>query len=256
MPLKPGSSDDVVSQNIATLIREGKSRDQAVAIAYSNAGRGKRGKNGRLSIEQATALDVPLSRWANGLLGGKGGNEGDEGDEGDEVGVRVPESPQETNYTCGPAALRGALAAFGLGAEEDELAAAAGTSASGGTSAEGLAQAAEQQGLEVEVLEGMTLGELTDCLARGCVALACIQAGEEEAGYDSSHWVVPCRVGDGEVECMDPSVEGARSVCSEEEFLARWHCVDMSEQVSGLAVLLRGDAPANMTAIDQAQTPL
>lgn len=42
MPLRDGSSDDVVSANIAELIRAGHPRDQAVAIAYKKAGRSTR----------------------------------------------------------------------------------------------------------------------------------------------------------------------------------------------------------------------
>jgi len=41
MPILEGSSDEVVSKNIATLIKEGKPKDQAVAIAMEKAGRQK-----------------------------------------------------------------------------------------------------------------------------------------------------------------------------------------------------------------------
>lgn len=44
MPLKKGSSKAVISANIARLIREGYPRDQAVAIAYREAGKAKKGK--------------------------------------------------------------------------------------------------------------------------------------------------------------------------------------------------------------------
>jgi hypothetical protein len=45
VPLKRGSSKKTISENIAELIRSGKKRDQAVAIAYDKAGkRGKRKK--------------------------------------------------------------------------------------------------------------------------------------------------------------------------------------------------------------------
>jgi len=39
VPLKTGKSDAVVSSNIAELIRSGRKRDQAIAIAMSTAGR-------------------------------------------------------------------------------------------------------------------------------------------------------------------------------------------------------------------------
>ena len=44
MPLKKGSSQDVIGHNIGKLIGEGYQKDQAAAIAYSKAGRGKKGK--------------------------------------------------------------------------------------------------------------------------------------------------------------------------------------------------------------------
>lgn len=47
MPLFNGSSNDIISQNIATLRNEGKPEAQAVAIAYSKAGKGRKTKKGK-----------------------------------------------------------------------------------------------------------------------------------------------------------------------------------------------------------------
>jgi hypothetical protein len=42
MPLKRGSSRKTISSNIRTEIRAGKPRDQAIAIAYSKAGKSRK----------------------------------------------------------------------------------------------------------------------------------------------------------------------------------------------------------------------
>ena len=44
MPLAEGSSNDAISTNVGTLMKEGYPQKQAVAIAYSKAGRSRKKK--------------------------------------------------------------------------------------------------------------------------------------------------------------------------------------------------------------------
>lgn len=44
MPLKKGSSKTAIRSNIKRLIKEGKPANQAVAIAYSKAGKSKKSR--------------------------------------------------------------------------------------------------------------------------------------------------------------------------------------------------------------------
>jgi len=197
------------------LVKQGWSRKSAAEAAEYAVGMRTRGSG--------------LGQWASG----------------DGPEVRVPKVEQTTDYTCGPAALRAGLSALGVPTDEDSLAAAAGTTAAGGTSAEGLVSAAEQAGVEPEMLTGMTVDALADALDGGAVVLCCLQARDRDDA-DYSHWVVPVSVKPEGIECMDPGVENAHSTLSLDDWEDRWTCLNNGDVVNGLAVVLRGNAPARI----------
>lgn len=61
MPLLQGKSNSVVSENIRTLVKEGRKQNQAVAIAMSEAGRSKKKKRKKdeSSLQQAGKEEGP-----------------------------------------------------------------------------------------------------------------------------------------------------------------------------------------------------
>lgn len=60
MPLLKGRSKKIISKNIATEIRAGKSRKQAVAIAYSEASRLARRRNMKSRSQNDHAAGVTV----------------------------------------------------------------------------------------------------------------------------------------------------------------------------------------------------
>ncbi len=58
MPLEPGCSKEVISRNIAELIRSGRPKDQAVAIAYDNCRRGRKALDSEMALIYAAPKDV------------------------------------------------------------------------------------------------------------------------------------------------------------------------------------------------------
>jgi hypothetical protein len=71
MPLKEGSSQETISENIATEIRAGKPRDQAAAIAYSKAGKARDAQPQLVTAPNAGAPQRRSSA-SDGPIGGAG----------------------------------------------------------------------------------------------------------------------------------------------------------------------------------------
>jgi len=58
MPLLKGNSPEVISENIAQLIREGRDQKQAIAIAYKQAGRSVQKTDPTVDAEEKDPLEA------------------------------------------------------------------------------------------------------------------------------------------------------------------------------------------------------
>lgn len=67
MPLKSGSSKEVISANIAELIRSGRTKEQAVAIAMKKAGKSKDDKEKPKEAEDGIIVFNPHYSPANAI---------------------------------------------------------------------------------------------------------------------------------------------------------------------------------------------
>lgn len=116
--------------------------------------------------------------------------------------VRVPHFFQQTEHTCGPAAMRMVLKAL-LGREEPEevLAARLGTEPVRGTWHHELASFAEREGLRWRIRRGRSsLDDLEELLDAGHVVVVCYWIPEDR----TDHYALVQRVTEDHVELIDP----------------------------------------------------
>jgi predicted double-glycine peptidase len=132
--------------------------------------------------------------------------------------LAIPVRLQDTDWTCGDAAMEAVLDYLGIEVSEAEMVRVLRSDPKEGTSAKNLAALAKQLGLSVEERFGTTLDDVQHALERNAPVLAAVT--EEGIG----HWVVICGVADS-VTIMDPT-RGIASIPLA-QWDAAWH--DSSE---------------------------
>lgn len=164
--------------------------------------------------------------------------------------LAIPAVRQTTDYTCGPASLCSILRYYGHRVSERVAMRKAGTTREG-TYLSGMVQGARAYGIEPWTWENITYKMLQDTNEVGYPVVALVQAWhacpEEEHpcpfecgyanGWDDGHYVVVTNVDAHEVVMMDPSQPGARSVLSADEWLERWHDVDIGRKMNHTVIV-------------------
>lgn len=148
----------------------------------------------------------------------------------DPIRIKVPLIRQGTGYTCGVSVLQSILFHWGEEWREDNLARELGASPDSGTNYKEIVRFAEARGLAVEVVVGMTLGQLTRAVDEGWPVVVALQAwGEHPEGYveswEDGHYVVVVGHDRERLYFMDPSTIGTYTFIPITDFLTRWHDV-------------------------------
>lgn len=175
-------------------------------------------------------------------------------------GLSVPDTSQESPYTCGPAVLRAALAYFGKDVpSEPEVADALGTTPGDGTTYDAMVEGAKNLGLEAELVEGATTNYLAACLDAGELPIVPLQAWNENepapGGYEglwtNAHFavVVAIDLEGGGILFEDPAIDGSRAYLTIPEFESRWHVVKDGDPTEGVAIITRGGGPTAIRTV-------
>ena len=153
---------------------------------------------------------------------------------------------QQTDYTCGTAALRHALQDLGQPEiEEQVLATELGASPTQGTTVEAMLSWCQGKGMTCSAGTGQSIQTLMDATANGQRVLCAVQAWgtpEADSRLESGHWVAVKEVTPSMVKLFDPST--GEAAWTHREFTDRWIDRHQSgETVRHLALFLaEGDA--------------
>ena len=165
----------------------------------------------------------------------------------------VPLISQARPWTCGAAALMGALVYFGVFDDaESRLDTELGSTPEAGTRVTRIVAEARRYGLEADARTGLTLDDLASEVARGAVVTVALQAwpahpvSDWRSSWENGHYVDIVGLDAERVYVMDPSVRTGYAYIPRAQFLARWHDYDLEDGQTvvydRLGIAIRGHA--------------
>jgi predicted double-glycine peptidase len=145
--------------------------------------------------------------------------------------LSLPLVSQETDYTCGTAAVKSVLQNLGKHFPESVLAERLGSNPKYGTAYNRIVSFFENLQIETEAKEGMTIECLEKSIDNGFPVIVCFQAWgipeQYEEGWDEGHYSVVAGYDADNFYFMDPSTNDKYAFIPKEEFLRRWHDLDI-----------------------------
>lgn len=163
----------------------------------------------------------------------------------------IPHVMQMNNYSCGTAVFQAVAQRFGHEAYQETWAKELGTDPEEGTHPAALVEGLRDLGLEVELVEGMSLESLLEHIRRRDVVIVDFQAWGDAGtdysqGWEDGHYALAVGYSDHHLFLEDPSILGSIGYLTLEDFEARWH--DYENEAGGrreyrhMAIVVRGPA--------------
>jgi len=147
--------------------------------------------------------------------------------------INLPHIRQNTDYTCGAAALMAVLQYYRLYDEtEAELAIALNATEDWGTEPEAIVEIASSYGIQA-IYKQCTLDEIMEDLHMGWPTIILYQAWSDnfklwKNDWDDGHYSVIVGIDHYNVYLEDPSLPNEIGYIPRDEFLERWHDIDKS----------------------------
>ena len=173
------------------------------------------------------------------------------------IWVNLPDTTQQTRYSCGASSLQSIAKYFGLGPDDEwEFVNDLHMDKRVGSHPDQIVTAATRYGLATKLYLPMTLKELHAELRQNHPVMLMIQAWGAEGGgnqkkarskyadwWADGHWVVAIGFDDDAVYFEDPSLQAVRGYLLNHELEERWHDTarhNVHMEHLGLAIWLEG----------------
>jgi predicted double-glycine peptidase len=147
------------------------------------------------------------------------------------IKTEVLDVRQNTNFSCGAAALHAVCAYWGVGPESEyDYMKSLHSDPSMGTTPQHIIEYAKHRGLKVDARDCMTVLDLKTHLDKGRPVIVLIQAWGDKKRYrdydENGHYVVAIGYDDKRIYFEEPVMLGHRAFLTYKEFDERWHDED------------------------------